>query len=136
MIKFKSNIESVCAICCSKQLVIKNKHFFSYSKCKICNHEFMRIKEDQYNKLIKNIILKNNIKQNFEPNMENVLEYTYCPYWTIMKYIHKIKSIKIKKDKNIQSIHVFSRESVESLSKNIVIPNNITEETDFYIISF
>lgn len=137
MLNYKSNINSICPICNSEQTYIINNHLYSNIICKNCKHEAIVLKEQNFQKFANKIIKKTKIEQSFKNVIKNVIEYSYCPYWTLMQLYDKDLSIIIaKKQQNILRFHTFSDLSVRLYAKNILIPNIVTEEEDFYTIEF
>lgn len=137
MTNCKSNIDIICPICGSEQTNIINNHLYSNIQCKDCQHEAMLSKEQNLEKFIDKALKKAKIEQSFVGELKNVIEYSYCPYWTLMKLHNKIDSVVIiKKQKNALFCHAFSEKSIQLYSKNILIPNMVTEKEDSYIINF
>lgn len=134
--EYKSNIDSICPICESIKTKIIDNHLFSNIECLECGHVAIQGKEQNIDKFVRKTIQKNKIIVSSDKTLSNVLEYCYCPYYTIMKFINKIDSIIINKNKNITQCHSFSKQSVKILSQNILVPNTVIEKEDFYIIQF
>lgn len=115
--KHLSYTESMCAICSSSNTKIVNNHAFSYLICEQCQHKSMIIKEMNTDKFASKMLSKNNLKQKFVGCLENVIEFSFCPYWTFVKNINKVQSAKI----NVSDfcIHSFSTQSIQIFAKNM-----------------
>lgn len=126
----------LCPICSSKDNSITNNHIFSFIKCKNCFHETILIKEENISKFVNKSLKNNNIKPQISPQIEDVVEYSYCPYWTIMKAFKQLSKIRIRKrTQNLLMVQTFSDKSVGIFANNLKIPYNISETDDFYYIN-
>lgn len=135
--KYKTNIEKICPICASEKTDMVNSHLYSNMRCKDCQHEAILSKEQNFEKFIEKALKKAQIKQSFNGELKNVIEYSYCPYWAFMKLGKNIDSIVIaKKQNNIIQPHIFSFASVCLYANNILVPNIIIKEKDLFIIKF
>lgn len=125
-----------CPICNSEKISLLNSHLFSSIRCLDCSHEAIVSKEENLPKFVNKTLKNNKIRPCLNECLEDVLEYSFCPYWTIMKSINKINSIRIrKKTNNLILIQSFSDKSISILSKNIMIPNEVKENEEFFIIN-
>jgi hypothetical protein len=123
---YNNNLNKICPICESEQHSLHSKHLFKIRKCNNCYHENIVLEEKNVTKFVSKILVKNNIKQTTNCCLENVLEFSFCPYWEFVKNFNKIKSIKIyKKDTNILKIHQFSDKSIEIFSNNLEVKTTI-----------
>jgi len=134
MNKQKINIDVICPICSSENTLISNNHLYSNLKCKECEHVSLIAKEENVPKFIDKILKRNKIEQHFGETLQNVIEYSYCPYWTLMKYGEKTNYIIIDKNLINISFHKFSSQSARIFAKNILIPNKFTETQEKFII--
>ena len=115
--KHLSCVESMCAICSSSNTKIINNHAFSYLICQKCQHKSMIIKEMNVDRLTSKMLSKNNLKQKLEGCLENVIEFSFCPYWAFIKNMNKIQSVKI--NASDFCIHSFSNQSIQLFATNI-----------------
>ena len=135
--RYSSNIETICPICSFEKTSTINSHLYSNLRCLKCQHESIISKEQNIVKFVNKVLKRSQLKQEFNVVLENVIEYSFCPYWTLMKFFDKTSSVCIrKKQKDIIQYHTFSNESVRIFADNIQIPSSIIETKDFYLIKF
>lgn len=124
-----------CTICSSKKVSTINSHLFSSIRCKECFHETILVKEDGLQKFVAKTLKNNNIHPKTSSQIEDVIEYSYCPYWTTMKLFNKLLGIRIRKrTPNLLMIQSFSSKSLQIFADNLKVPYKITENNDFYYI--
>lgn len=95
----------VCAICGSKDVSKTNRHIFYLIDCKGCEHAYVLIEERSLKKFTK----------------ETSLEYSFCPYSSIIKQLHN-KKFQIQLcygDYSNHLCHYFSEKSLRKFLSNL-----------------
>ena len=124
-----------CPICSSKEVSIVNSHLFSSIRCKECLHETILAKEENLHKFVAKTLKNNNICPKASPQAEDIIEYSYCPYWATMKAFRNLSTIRIRKrTPNLLMVQTFSDKSVKIFANNLKVPFTMTETEDFYYI--
>ena len=127
-------IKYFCSICDSKKVSKINSHLFLSIRCNDCLHETILTREENLQKFV-NKILKKSIQPKTTYKIKDILEYSYCPYWTVMKIFNNLSNICIRKRKpDLLMIQSFSEKSVRIFANNLKVPYKISETEDFYCI--
>lgn len=95
----------VCAICGSKKVSKINKHLFYLIDCKECEHAYTLLEEKSLKKFTK----------------EESLEYSFCPYSSIMKNLQN-NSFQVQicyGDFDNKLCHYFSEKSLKKFLSNL-----------------
>lgn len=120
-------IKNLCSICGNCNTIVKRNHLLNFVKCKDCDHLYSLVEDN--NKIIRHNSLNKKIKQINTDKISNILEYSFCPYWELMKIINKVNVIQVKD--NFESYEQYIQNQYFSKKSIILFANNLKVNYNF-----
>lgn len=83
----------ICSICGKTKTTVNKKHIYLLVECKECNHSYLFTSLNNHDKFVKSLLSKKT--KQIKEFAENVLEFSFCPYWTLAINLKNTNKIRV-----------------------------------------